>query len=96
MENPVITNEGHTYEKWAIEKWLNNQNTSPVTGLVLSDRTLLNNYTLKSSIDDFHKRQNRLRRMKIDFQKFITKNEYDLNDLRKFYKSKRPSNSDKN
>ncbi len=68
-----------------MEKWLNNQNTSPVTGLVLTDRTLINNYNLKASIDDFHKRQNRIKKLKIDFQKFITKSEYDLNDLKKFF-----------
>jgi len=87
MDNPVITNEGHSYEKWALEKWLNNQNTSPVTGLVLTDRTLTNNYNLKSSIDDFHKKQNRMKKLKIEFQKFITKSEYDLNDLKKYFHS---------
>jgi len=87
MENPVITNEGHSYEKWALEKWLNNQNTSPVTGLVLTDRTLTNNYNLKSSVDDFQKRQNRMKKLKVEFQKFITKSEYDLNDLKKYFHS---------
>jgi len=87
MDNPVITNEGHSYEKWALDKWLNNQNTSPVTGLVLTDRTLTNNYNLKSSIDDFQKKQNRMKKLKVEFQKFITKSEYDLNDLKKYFHS---------
>ena len=94
MDNPVITNEGHSYisiiiryEKWALEKWFMNQNTSPVTGLVLNDRSLTSNYNLKSSIDDFQKRQCRIKKMKIDFQKFITKSEYDLNDLKKYFHS---------
>ena len=85
MEMPVVTNEGHSYEKWAIDKWLNNSTISPITGLVLNDSSLVFNYTLKSAIDDFNKRQTRLRRNKIDLQKFLTKCEYDLNDLKKYF-----------
>ena len=61
--------------------------TSPITGLVLNDNNLINNYTLKSSIDDFLKRQNKFRKNKIEFQKFLTKCEYDLNDLKKYFNS---------
>jgi hypothetical protein len=85
MENPVISMEGHSYEKWAIDKWLYTQQTSPITGLILNDNTLISNYTLKSAIDDFHKRQQKLRRNKIDLQKFLTKCEYDLSDLKKYF-----------
>ena len=52
---------------------------------MLTDRSLTNNYNLKSSIDDFHKKQNRIKKLKIEFQKFITKSEYDLNDLKKYF-----------
>lgn len=85
MENPVVTMEGHSYERWAIEKWLYNQQTSPITGLVLNDYTLINNYTLKSALDDFQKRQIKLKKTKVDLQKFLTKCEYDLNDLKKYF-----------
>ncbi len=73
------------YEKWAIEKWLINQNHSPITGLILSDHTLVNNYTFKSAIDDFNKRQNKFKKQKSEIQKFMTKCEYDLNDLKKYF-----------
>ena len=56
-----------------------------VTGLILNDGSLVNNYTLKSAIDDFHKRQIRIKKHKIDLQKFLTKCEYDLNDLKKYF-----------
>jgi hypothetical protein len=36
MENPVIASDGHSYEKYAIEKWISTgHNTSPLTGLRL-------------------------------------------------------------
>ena len=75
------------YEKWAIEKWLKTQQTSPITGLLLTDNTLINNYTLKSAMDDFQKRQLKLKKNKIDLQKFLTKCEYDLSDLKKYFNS---------
>jgi len=61
--------------------------TSPITGLIFNDNALINNYTLKSAIDDFHKRQNKFKKNKIEFQKFLTKCEYDLNDLKKYFNS---------
>lgn len=61
--------------------------TSPITGLILNDNALISNYTLKSAIDDFHKRQGKFKKNKIEFQKFLTKCEYDLNDLKKYFNS---------
>ena len=52
---------------------------------MLTDNTLVNNYTLKAALDDLHKRQIKLRKHKIDMQKFLTKCEYDLNDLKKYF-----------
>ncbi len=73
-----------SYEKWAIEKWFYTQETSPITGLILNNHTLINNFALKSALDDFQKRQIKLKKYKIDLQKFLTKCEYDLNDLKKY------------
>jgi hypothetical protein len=84
------------YEKWAIDKWLNTQQTSPITGLILTDNTLISNYTLKSALDDFAKRQNKLRKHKIDLQKFLTKCEYDLSDLKKYFNSSIESSNTSN
>ena len=33
MKDPVFTCDGITYERNAVEKWLKNHNTSPLTGM---------------------------------------------------------------
>ena len=53
MENPVSDSLGHSYEKAAIERWLNENNTSPVTGLWLPNKTLTLNHTLRSVIEEW-------------------------------------------
>ncbi len=40
MKEPVVASDGHTYERTAIELWLKNNNTSPMTGLQLSNKQL--------------------------------------------------------
>ena len=35
---PVITSDGHSYEREAISKWLSTNNTSPLTGKPLADK----------------------------------------------------------
>ena len=39
MRDPVITTDGHAYERTAITTWLQKHNTSPATGLVLEHHT---------------------------------------------------------
>ena len=85
LENPVISNEGHSYEKWAIEKWLSRQDTSPITGLVLNDFTLISNYNLKSALDDYSKKFRKWSLIKDQLLKFVTKSEFDMNDLKKYF-----------
>ena len=34
MEEPVVTQDGQTYERHAIEYWLRDHDTSPLTGQV--------------------------------------------------------------
>ena len=50
---PVIDREGNTYEKSAIEEWLINNNTSPITRNPLSIDDLSTNRSLKNAIEDF-------------------------------------------
>jgi hypothetical protein len=38
-------------------------------------------------MDDFDKKRNKMKKLKIELQKYITKCEYDLNDLRKYFDS---------
>jgi len=52
MINPVIGRDGHTYEKEAIEKWLDNKNTSPITNAVMHKDGLVPNIALRKIIQD--------------------------------------------
>ena len=46
--------DGFTYERSAIEQWLENHSTSPKTGIELESKQLVPNYSLRSLIQDFH------------------------------------------
>ena len=47
--DPVITADGHTYERLAIELWLQDHDTSPMTGLSLPSKALIPNLALRTS-----------------------------------------------
>ena len=49
MRDPVVTCDGHTYERIQIEAWLfeRGHDTSPNTGMVLQDRSLVPNIALR-------------------------------------------------
>jgi ankyrin repeat protein len=53
MIDPVMTLDGHTYEREAISNWLEKNNTSPKTGLVLPDTRLTPNHDKRSDIAEF-------------------------------------------
>jgi hypothetical protein len=61
MEDPVVTIDGHTYERRAIEKWFTSgKDTSPVTGAKLMqdrqiNKTLTSNHTLRKAIQEWTK-----------------------------------------
>jgi len=50
MVDPVVCDDGHTYERSAIALWLANHDTSPITGLLLETKILRPNYSLKAFI----------------------------------------------
>ena len=52
---PVIANDGHTYEKIAIEKWIQKFSLpkSPVTNRYLIDKRLIPNYSIQSQINNY-------------------------------------------
>ncbi|OQR89136.1 hypothetical protein ACHHYP_06457 [Achlya hypogyna] len=56
MVDPVVTDDGHSYEHEAIKRWLRANATSPVTNLPLRSKTLLPNHALKRAIADFRSR----------------------------------------
>ncbi|KAK6936854.1 U-box domain [Dillenia turbinata] len=50
MTDPCVAADGYTYERRAIEKWLEEKGTSPMTNLQLPNKNLVPNYTLLSAI----------------------------------------------
>jgi hypothetical protein len=50
MKDPVFDNDGNTYEREAIERWLRAQSSSPITNEYLSLDMLRPNKVLKSQI----------------------------------------------
>uniref|UniRef100_A0A6C0HLP4 VWFA domain-containing protein n=1 Tax=viral metagenome TaxID=1070528 RepID=A0A6C0HLP4_9ZZZZ len=58
MSDPVITADGQTYERSAIEEWLSGHFTSPLSGARLTNNSLTPNITLKRIIRDYLAQQN--------------------------------------
>lgn len=57
MKDPVLAEDGFTYERAEITRWLTNHNTSPMNGAVIGNRLTPNN-GLKSDIQEWLTRQN--------------------------------------
>lgn len=74
MKNPVMDNEGNTYEKDAILKWLENNTTSPITRNILTINDLKPNRALKDAIETFLKGYNK------ETIKTKTSHNYDYSD----------------
>jgi len=53
MVEPVCTADGHTYEKSAIETWLRDHQSSPLTGLRLPNKDLTPNLLMRSLLREF-------------------------------------------
>ena len=53
MSDPVATADGQSYEHGAIQQWLTNSNRSPLTGSLLSSKTLIRNHTLRSAVNEW-------------------------------------------
>ncbi|XP_059666914.1 U-box domain-containing protein 35-like [Cornus florida] len=50
MDDPCVAADGYTYDRKAIEKWLEDNDKSPMTNLMLPNKSLIPNYTLLSAI----------------------------------------------
>ena len=50
MVEPVIAADGHTYEGFAIQAWLLQHDTSPVTQAALPHKRLVPNLLIKNAI----------------------------------------------
>jgi hypothetical protein len=53
MRDPVVTCDGHSFEREAIGSWLATNDTSPLTGAVLRSKVLVPNHALRTSIVEF-------------------------------------------
>ncbi len=51
--DPVVTRDGYTYERSAITNWLQTHNKSPLTNLVLQDKSLVPNLALRRAIQHY-------------------------------------------
>ncbi|CCW71213.1 unnamed protein product [Phytomonas sp. Hart1] len=52
MSDPVITVDGFTYDREAIEEWLHHRNSSPMTNLPLRDTTLVSNRQIYRKVQE--------------------------------------------
>ncbi|CAJ2638538.1 unnamed protein product [Trifolium pratense] len=50
MDDPCVAADGYTYDRKAIEKWLKENEKSPMTNMALPHKILIPNYTLLSAI----------------------------------------------
>jgi len=55
MSDPVSCMDGHTYERSGIEHWLEDHDTSPLTGAKLSSKNLIPNHSLRNAIEEWKK-----------------------------------------
>ena len=80
MNEPVICSDGITYEKFAIYRWLENHDTSPVTRQIISNSNLIPNIALRNTIQDYLKSNNSTQpvlaenKLKHTKQKYISPN----------------------
>lgn len=58
MVDPVMDADGNTYERWAITRWLEKSQQSPITRMPIASRMLVPNRALKAIIDDWRKKNN--------------------------------------
>merc|ERR1712139_42590 len=52
FKDPVLALDGHTYESAAIQQWLSEHGTSPMTNLVLPSMVLVPNLAIRREIED--------------------------------------------
>ena len=50
MQDPVIAADGHTYERHAMQRWLQCHTVSPMTGQQLRHLKLLANIVIRSAV----------------------------------------------
>ena len=67
MRDPYTTEDGHSYEREAIEQWLLKNDTSPMTGAKLQRKDLIPAINLRNSIEEWQISQfNRIQMSELD------------------------------
>ncbi|CAF0986205.1 unnamed protein product [Didymodactylos carnosus] len=62
--DPVVCADGFTYERAAIQQWLNGgQNRSPMTNMELSNTNLVPNIVIKSALDELREKEHQVSRL---------------------------------
>jgi ankyrin repeat protein len=57
MTDPVTCMDGHTYERSGIERWLQDHDTSPLTGVKLPSKFLIPNHSLRNAIEEWKQKK---------------------------------------
>ena len=57
MDDPVVLSDGFTYERQAIERWLEHNSKSPMTNIPLRNKNLTDNRHLKSLISSWKQKK---------------------------------------
>ena len=52
MADPVVTSDGHSYEREAILRWFATRRTSPCTGMVLDTTHVIPNHALRATVHE--------------------------------------------
>ena len=55
LKDPVVATDGHTYERAAIERWLTDHQTSPLTNAPLASKQLVPNLRLRAIAEEAKK-----------------------------------------
>ena len=56
MTDPVITEDGFTYERSAIEHWLKDHDTSPKTGKKLRNKNTIPNHIVRAQLQTYREK----------------------------------------
>lgn len=52
--DPVKATDGYTYERSAIMEWFKNHNTSPMSGMIINNKTLIDDFSMKSIVTKYN------------------------------------------
>ena len=55
--DPVICSDGHSYERVAIEDWIEKKGTSPITNQIFTTKEVIPNITLRKAVEDWKEQE---------------------------------------